>query len=225
MLSSVNDIIVSTTGEISDNRILNDTFTSCGTEFNVVGLRTASPYNEISLDAVSDSFEIESLSVVMSHLPNQHDKKALTLYLQNAFPFASIIEPINRSTATEQAFSLQMLMTLSLSFLTVINILFIFRYVIAKRKRTYIISRLCGATKTRIFLLTFSEYLIYNGFSACIATLISKFLIVPLFFGDGYYSASTFILPALLFFALCAGIAIPFLMKNCNIKMTDKRWE
>ncbi len=223
--SSVDEVIASTDSEISSSAELNGISVFNGRTFKVVGMRTNVAYNEIPIDAVDDTFYINRINVVFSHLPKQSEKVNFTKYLQTLFPSASIAEPAPRSAETEQRLSSQLLLTVALSFLTVVNILFIFRYVLTKRKKTYIIARLCGATKLKVFVLTLSEYLIYTLFSVCAATVLSKYVTVPLLFGNAHCSAASFVIPAIAFPALCSVIIIPVLIKNCNADLSDKRWE
>lgn len=219
----VNDIIVSTNQEISGNVELGEKFCSAIGEFNVTGLRIDAPYNEILLSAVNDSFEINSLNITLSFLPSISQKDNFSKYLQSIFPNANIVEPVNRNMHNEALFSSKIQLTISLLALTAINIIYIFRYVIYKRQKTYIISRLCGATKKHIFIVTFLEYMIYSVVSSCVATLLTVFIIIPIFYESVYFTLSSIILPVLLFFIICICIILPLLIKNSNLRMLQNK--
>jgi len=216
------DIIASTNKDVSNGVGLGDKFKSNTAEFNVVGLRTDAPYNEILITAVNDNFKISAVNIVLSFLPTVTEKEVFCEYLENSFSDATIIEPVNRNMHNESQFSSKMTLTISLLLLTVINIVFVFRYVIYKREKIYKISRLCGATKKYIFITTFTEHLIYNLISTVFATLITIFVIVPVFYQKMYFSFTSIIAPAIVFLIMCICITLPLLIKNCNLNMLKK---
>ncbi len=221
--SNIDDIIISTNPDISGNVKLGETLNSYIGKFNVVGLRTDSTYNEIQLEAVTDDMDIMSINILLSYLPSVTQKNEFCKYLNALFPQANIISPIDRDAHNEALFSSKLWLTISLFILAMINILYIFRYVIYKRKTVYTVSRLCGASKKYIFFSTLFEYMIYCVFSGCIASLITKFIIIPMFYKSLYISPLYILLPLLFFFTLCICITVPILIKNSNTSMVQNK--
>ncbi len=220
---SVNDVIISTTQEISNGKKLGDIFETKLNAFTVVGIRTNVFYNEILIEAVDNSFEIGSVNIMLSFLPTFSQKNEFCKYLQKLFPDTSIIAPEERSGYTESYGSSQKLINTLLLTLSIINIVFIFKYVITKRKKTYHIARLCGASKRQIFVMTFTEYFIYCGFSCILASLITKLVIIPVFYENVYFTWDMIVYPAIVFFIVCIFVTIPLLLKNSNLNIIQNK--
>lgn len=218
-----NNIIVSTNKEISQGKQIGEFFKTNTKTFNVIGLRTDSSYNEIFIGAIDDSLRIHTINIVLSYLPTISQKKAFLGYLQGIFPEANISPPIERSSHTESHHSSELILTITLLALSIVNIIFIFKYVIYKRQKAYIISRLCGATKKQIFVDTLVEYLLYCVSTSIIATANTKLIIIPIFYKSVYISINTLIIPIGIFLAMCICIIIPVLIKNSNLHILQNK--
>lgn len=220
---SVNDIIISTDQHISSGKQLGGIFETNAAVFDVVGLRTNVLYNEILIQAVDNSFEIGSVNIMLSFLPTLSQKNEFCKYLQELFPDTIIIAPEERSGYTESYSSSQMLVNAMLLSLSVINIIFIFRYVIGKRRKMYFVSRLCGASKRQIFMITFAEYMVYCVFSCFIASLITKLVIIPVFYNEVYFTWDMVGFPVIVFFIVCISVTTPLLVKNSNLNTPQNK--
>lgn len=220
---SSDDVIVSTIADVSNCKQLGDIFETTTKNFNVAALRTDVPYNEILLESVTDEFNIKTINITLSFLPTVSQRMEFTEYLQGIFPSGNIVEPKTRSLTNEAKFSSELISVVVLLILTIINIIFIFRYVITKRKKYYTISRLCGATKAQIFVATLSEYFVYCFTSCLIATFITKTIVVPVFYTGTFFTWNVIVLPVVVFMAMCICIILPLLVKNSNLHMIQSR--
>ncbi len=215
-LSAPTDVIVSTVADISGNKALSDTFTAGGTDFKVVGLRNSSTYNEILLSPSLDSLKIKKLNIVYSRLPDIKERAALTEKLEELFSDGNITAPEKRNYSKESSLSADSVMTFSFFVLAIINIWYIFRFVLQKRSDAYKISRLCGATKRHLFLFAFAEYLIYALISSITGALLTVTLIVPCFFDGIYYSLTNILFPIGIYLLVCMLVIAPFLIRSIN---------
>lgn len=218
-----NDIIISTNTNISNGKQLGDVFETSAKKFNVTSLRTNAPYNEILLESVNDDFNINSLNITLSFLPKISQRMAFTEYLQELFPNGNVIEPNHRSSSTEAKFSSELTSSICLLLLTIVNIIFMFRYIILKRKKSYIIARLCGATKKQIFITTLTEYFIYCLTSCLFATFITKIVIMPIFYDEVFFSLDALLLPACAFMMMCICTILPLLVQNSKLHMIQNK--
>lgn len=122
-------------------------------KFDVVGLsfeiRHFLPYNPKRLE----STKFDYLDITLKNAPSKKAKDEITNIIKDAFPELDIDPPIESEDNTDPLLAC---LLFGLFFLTVINILLVYNYIIEQRIKAIKITQICGATKfycVRLFLL------------------------------------------------------------------------
>ena len=124
---------------------------------------------------------------------------------------AMISQPTQRDYSTEYGINTQLLSSSLLFGLSLLNISFIFRYLIQKRKNLYTVSKMCGARSLRLTFLLTAEAALYIIFAIVTGTAVFDLALVPVIFENYAFRFEDFALPLLFYAVFSLIVFIPSL--------------
>lgn len=164
-LKNNNDILIDSLYAKDNNISIGDKIILLNREFNVSGLSIPFSrnfiFNEILYSSLNNDDKIYKLDIKLKNLPKKNESENFFAYLTENFVGADITPPEERNYLNEYKFDSQLLISFSVMLLVVFNISFIYQYILMKRKNKFVIYNICGCTKTKSFLILFSEILCY----------------------------------------------------------------
>ncbi|MEG2396907.1 MAG: FtsX-like permease family protein, partial [Oscillospiraceae bacterium] len=171
-----NEILLDTLYAKDNNISVGNKVTLLNREFTVAGL-TLSPgkdiaFNEVTYNALTDSDGIYRIDVRLKQPPNKKTSERFLGFLSQNFSGGSVMPPGERNFSSEYGFDSQLLISFSVMLLIIFNISFIYQYILMKRKDKFVIYNICGCTKTKSFLILFSEIMSYFGLHLVLALAI-----------------------------------------------------
>ena len=196
----------------AENIFLGDTVTVCGREYTIVGIDGWLDFCEVPYDSLQQTDTVYKISYTLKALPTKSEAVSFGEALSELFPGASVGIPEKRDTGTEYGLDSAAVRSSLLFALSLLNIMFVFRYVLIRRRDIYAVSVICGASPLKISLHISFEYLIYCAFSVIAGTLLSIVTVLPSLFEDGYLTAKDALLPAGLYIGMCALSLLPMLL-------------
>lgn len=181
-------------------------------EYQVCGVINFS-YSEIPFSSVSDNEVIRKIVLETRSIPTKHESEQLLSYLSQEFPNGLVVLPEGRDMNTEYFFDTQTVVSFSLFILAMINISYLFKHIVEKRKKYYAISMCCGASSLRMKCTLIAESMIYAFISTISGLLVFRLLLLNLLFEESRFSVSDFVLSAFVCFAM---ILVPVLATLFN---------
>lgn len=170
--SSQNKIIIS---NLQQSALwIGDSFELCGEKYDVIGLSFENvhiiPYSCVKLS----SYNFEELEVLLKKAPSEEARSNILSIITDYFPETTVISPVSDDVDLDP---LLVGLFLGLFFVTVINILFIYDYIIEQRIKAIKIMRICGATNLYCVVLFLFEMLIFTITAYIPVVIIAEFLI------------------------------------------------
>ena len=190
---------------------LNREFTVSGT---VLTQTRDKAYREIAYSSIKDSDKIHKLNIKFDGLPSTSQVEGLTAYLYETFSDADITPPEPRDYLKEYGFDSRLLISFSLLILVVLNISFLYKYILLKRKDRFAIFRICGCKKSKAFFILLNEVLIYFIVDFIAALVIWYAFLKRLLIGESItLSILDTIIPSAVYLVLMLAVFIPNVMK------------
>lgn len=154
-----------------------DTYSVNDKEYTIVGISLGNnfilPYNSIK----NTDEEINILFVTNDKL-NKKEKNNLFKLIDECFEDYQIIKPINVYINYSLSNVLEMILYVLLLFLGIINLVYLYSYILEKRKKQYAILRICGCTRLKGIAIYLCEILLIALISYVFAILLFKFIVI-----------------------------------------------
>lgn len=205
---------------------LGDQFNILGEDYEIVGLRDIAEYIEIPFnDYTQKTYDVYGVDVTLEYLPSESETNQFMGLLGKVFGSNSyVIPPDKRDYSTEHSISsksIQLFLVLSLS---VINIFFLYTYMLGKRKTDYAVARICGCSVGRGFLILLAEFIIYEVIYMLLSMVTFSFL-GGMLFKNGYYSVqiSDMLIACAIYFGITLLIFMPKFYKYSKTVIVQLR--
>jgi hypothetical protein len=115
-------------------------------EFVVIGTRYVSNYDEIPYSIGLDKFKLVNTEVLFPTGITDKQKESLKDYFENSFSNVAVTLPATAAQETYEKMFLLILCSIFTGIISVVTFTFIFKYLIDKTKKIYIVNRICGAS-------------------------------------------------------------------------------
>lgn len=175
-LQNPNDILLDASYAKAHNIAVGDTVTVLNRPFTVSGLTLSDGTSKIvyqpGYDALEQSDTIYKLQVQTAKLPTKYEAEAFAALLGETFENAAVFPPQPRNYTDEYGFDAQLSVLLFVLLLVILNISFLYQYILMKRKNKFAIFSICGCKTVRAFWILLAEVLIYFLFHSGIAAAI-----------------------------------------------------
>ena len=174
-LQNPNDILLDA-GYARENGIeVGDTLTALNRSFTVSGLTLPTPgvetVFEIGYGALEKSDTVYKLGIRLENLPTKYETEAFSTLLTETFD-AAVLPPQPRNYTDEYGFDAQLLISFSVMLLVILNVSFLYQYILIKRKNKFAIFSICGCKRSRAFFILLAEILCYFLFHLGITAAI-----------------------------------------------------
>lgn len=142
-----------------------------GEEYTIVGL-TAGSYNIVPLNSYARVDELNDLNILLEAPPDDKEISSWSAYLAKLFPGCAVTPPerVNASVSQDALPIVGIII-----FIAALNIAFIYRYILQRRKKQYAIFRLSGCSKAGMAFLSYAEVFIW---AAAVFMLSAAFYMV-----------------------------------------------
>lgn len=186
------------------------------TEYTVIGLSFELTHRIVYNNKIR--LPIHEIQISLEDIPTEKINENVVDVLEKYFPNLSITEPVKTEKPSTGDTVLKFLFC-SLFVLTLINIIFIYSYLLSLRKKNIIIMRVCGATKGKCVFLFLLEILIISTAVYIPTAFISRIVLPYLlkFTTSGNYefalNASDYLTVLVIYIVTIIIVFLPFLLK------------
>ncbi len=130
--------------------------------------------------AVNNNPTIRTIQIKYKNIISYNQMNNIKDGLTYSFPKASITEPIKRDYSVESVLSFENILVYFVIILSAVNFIYLFSYILDKRKKQYSIFSLCGCNKFKINLFIMFELLLVALVSSALGITLFDFAIKPL---------------------------------------------
>jgi hypothetical protein len=173
--------------ESSDQYNIGDIYILHDREYTVVGLTKNDGYNEIPFKALNSNITIEKIVFIAKDIPNKTQNEEITAYLHTVFDDVRVSPPPEANYFLSSENISSYFMSIAIFLLAIVNISYIYRYILYCRKRQFVIIRVSGCSMKRALFLYLSEIIILSTVQFTLSCLISHFCISRFFAYLNFY--------------------------------------
>lgn len=130
--------------------------------------------------AVNNNPIIQVVEIKYKNISSYNHMNNIKNKLTSDFPKARITEPVKRDYNVESILSFENILVYFVIILSAVNFIYLFTYILDKRKKQYYIYSLCGCTALKINLFIGLELLLVSLASSILGITLFEFLIKPL---------------------------------------------
>ena len=184
------EIVLSSSTKLKTGADIGESIKLLGRNFKIVGTRNEfCDYNEIPFSSIQEDDEIVSVYFQFAGIPSERQAEKISDYLTEQFGefSANVTAPKKSSDISGFVNSQKLITALIILIISIINLIYICRYMLDKRKYGSAIMRICGCTKNRLTLSLLAEFLIYITFALLAAFCAFKCIVLPLAFENYIY--------------------------------------
>ncbi|MCD8095728.1 MAG: hypothetical protein LUE12_06320 [Ruminococcus sp.] len=166
---------------------IGSTVTVQSVDYLVVGKMNYVDHCEVNFSSLGNSKNISEVTVILKHPPSTAKKNSIYTELSELFPNAQITVPESTDYFSDYASDSSIYVTIALVIMALVNISYLYNYLLRRRKNTYAIYQICGCTKLKgacIFLL---ELLILSIIPFIAALLIYRLFLENYIINDYIY--------------------------------------
>ena len=204
-------IINDTSNEISFKT--GDTYNIRKTSYKIIGIALINEYNEIPYKALDFLNGINRIFIKSEYIPSNNQANKMMEYLNSKITNANIEAPekINYILSTKNV--LEYSISIIVILLAMINISYLYRYILQRCKKQFAVMRICGCSKIKATLIFLLEVLFLAGIQFILCCLITHFGISKIFMylNGGIKYSMTIIDYAWLFVIYSSTVIIVFL--------------
>lgn len=190
-----------------------------GDVYTVIGL--SSDYeNRLIYDPVlARALSVERIELFLKQIPAASQIEQMQQILSEQFSGLVIEPPYQPSVSAKESATMQLLFA-ALFILSLLNVTFLYQYLLQARERQMQIMRICGARRWQCMVLFFTEILLLSGIAYGIAGVCSHFFMNDLlqFTTNGNYTYvlgyAQYIYVLLLYIATVFLVFFPFLIRS-----------
>lgn len=152
-----------------------------GDEFRIIGVDGMLEKNMVEVPYstfMSKKYNIDSLEVVFQKPLNSLQGSKLEGLVNKLLDKSVIIKPPDVNSQILITFILQMVLVILIISFAIINLIYLFKYLVEKREREFLIYRICGAKRINIFSMLMIENFLLN----LVTYFLSLIIFIPLYF-------------------------------------------
>ncbi|OQA47889.1 MAG: FtsX-like permease family protein [Firmicutes bacterium ADurb.Bin300] len=179
-----------------------------GQLFSVVGCYNVNEYSAVNRAAIKAADKVLKIEVAANSLPTKKEIEKFNEHTYSFLPFSTISNPRERNITSEFGFNSDYINSIILLLLAIINISYVYNYILRQRKYILTIYRSCGCSLKRMFVLCFSEFLMYFIITAVLAIFIFHFFIKKTLFSEAV-SPLDYIPPIMTAVVIVLAVIIP----------------
>lgn len=118
------------------------------------------PFSEVPLKALPPETEIGAVQILFKNMLSQSMIKTLDKQIKSVFPNAYVALPSEPDLQSVSTNLYRSYVSLLIIILALINLSFLYRYILKKREKSYGVYRICGCSRLKGILLYYAEILI-----------------------------------------------------------------
>lgn len=147
---------------------IGDTMRIAGSSFRASGIRHGGYLDEIPYTTGLNVLKLSSFRVIVPPDVSQRQKEQLQQYFETAFHgTVRLPKPVSQKTISSLFFPL--IASVFIGIIAILNFIFIYKYMMKKCRRDYIILRICGCSRFKSILLVFAQLVLIFSFSYLIS--------------------------------------------------------
>lgn len=154
---------------------IGDIFTINNAEYTIVGLASNNDYNEIPFKAFTTYSEINRIVFVTDEIPNKTQSEAMTQYLYSEFNNVQVKPPVEANYFLSSENLVSYLVSILIFLLAIVNISYIYKYILQSRKKYFVVIRICGCSERYAMILYLSEVIILSTAQFALSCFITHF--------------------------------------------------
>ena len=212
-------------------KIEEDKISICNDKYTVIGTYSVGGYNILPISSINDvKHNNESVSIVLDKYPDDDENNKIISQLTECFENAEIIYPERIKNIDSLWNDSTTIIYIGIFLLSMINVAFVYLYILEKNNKIIYIYRLNGATKTTcifllanvIFIIALISFVCGCIFSRCVLPSIIEYVQYEDFtYSLGIYDYISMII---VYFIVIIITSAPVISKYVkNISISEKR--
>lgn len=147
---------------------IGDNMKIAGSSFRVSGIRHGGYLDEIPYTTGLNVLKLSSFRVIIPPDVSQRQKEQLQQYIENTFQgIVRLPKPVSQKTISSLFFPL--IASVFIGIIAILNFIFIYKYMMKKCRKDYIILRICGCSRFKSILLVFAQLVLIFSLSYLIS--------------------------------------------------------
>lgn len=134
-----------------------DTYLLLGKPYTIVGLCGDGGYNEVPYGALPEELPLSQVQLFTAELPTKAQTEEITRRLAGIFPEAAVLPPEMPDFQLFSQHNMEYLVCMLIFLLSVVNIAYLFQFILEKRKSQLALIRTCGCTTGKAWLMYLAE--------------------------------------------------------------------
>ena len=165
-----------------------DTVTIDNRSYRVVGKRMLQFINQVNYASLHDDTNIYKLEIILSKHISSKKIESIGKKLEDFFPYAIIEKPRTIDYFSYFFGNVQFYIAIALSFLSIMNLMQLYRYLLNKRRTVYAIYQICGCDKKQGYILFLTELEILSIIPFFLSMFIYKVFIEKIIKDEFFYN-------------------------------------
>lgn len=199
---------------------IGDNIDICGKSYKAIGIGLLSEYvYQIPYNSIKDVSVISTVAVVIEKFGSQKEIESFSAYLKNLFDSDLSYYPQIESVAkSNRQFFLDTILIVGIMSLSVFNLVYLYMYILDKRKKEIAVNRISGQTIFSGVLNAYSEILIISTTVYIFCAVLMKLCVFRLLkrLGTGLFDLISFIqylIVYLIFILICSLVFLPAIIR------------
>lgn len=134
-------------------------------------------FSEVPFNSLEDNIVLNDVQIIFKHMLNKSDIQILNDQLNRTFPNTYISLPSEPNMELVAQNLYRSFTLICIIFLALLNISFLYQYVLKKRAKSYGIYRMCGCSKSKGIFLNYIEIMIISAGAFIFSFIVYRFLI------------------------------------------------
>ncbi len=134
-----------------------DTYLLAGRPYTVKGINANGDYNEVPYGALPEELPPSRVQLFTAELPTKAQTEEITRRLAGIFPEAAVLPPEMPDFQLFSQHNMEYLVCTLIFLLSVVNIAYLFQFILEQRKSQLALFRTCGCTTGRAWFLYLAE--------------------------------------------------------------------
>ncbi len=161
---------------------IGNTFFIDGHEYEIIGINWSNQvYNEVTYQNFIENYSTTQISVEFLEIPTLKQIKETSNHISSIMPNSVVYEPENVNFVDYFTGSSEYIISICIVVLSILNISYLYTYVLSKRKRLFCIYRLCGASSKKVEFLLLLEIVVISLFIYIISSIALHLFVAPNF--------------------------------------------
>lgn len=163
---------------------IGDMFEVNGQEFLVAGKRMMYEYHEVFYKGLPYDTNVLEINIISKKNLSTGETDSMAQLLSEKFPEGDVIKPLNDFNASNFIDKGKLILLAAITIMSLVNISFLYRYLLMKRKNTYAIYQICGCSKSKGTVIFLMEAVVLTFVPFVLGSLMYKLIIEPLFINE-----------------------------------------